>query len=365
MRASFFLIYLLKGFYMSLNMTIDEWKAGIPQRELERKIREYEENLPEREKMTAQARENNQTRFFLEDRFYELHKKELADMLKKQAEENRKFVGFTPHPTSPTLGEGLNSAYSGGGLGASALTVSSYGTAVSNGGQQVAGGYGNGYAADYAQTPPLQNNSDNNVSEEQAPMSFLEKAEALASAGMQGVSLGWADEIEGALGGLGYGFGAMLNLGPQKENVWDAVKRGYYKHRDARRDVLHRGAEEMPVAMTAAEIAGSVAAPNILRVGKGASSRVVDRVAQRNDWISAPVYGLGSAEGDWKSHAEGLGVGIGASLLTAPLSPYNNRFAMAASMSRPGRKVIQNTLNNMQGKLLEKGYNQGKEYIND
>ena len=30
---------------MTLNMTIDEWKAGIPQRELEKKIKEYEENL--------------------------------------------------------------------------------------------------------------------------------------------------------------------------------------------------------------------------------------------------------------------------------------------------------------------------------
>ncbi len=55
-------------------MDIDEWKKGIPQRELEQKIREYEEDYPKREKMTPQARENNQTRFFLEDRFYELHK---------------------------------------------------------------------------------------------------------------------------------------------------------------------------------------------------------------------------------------------------------------------------------------------------
>ena len=39
----------------------------------------------------------------------------------------------------------------GGGLGASALTPASYGTAVSNGGPQVAGGYGNGYVADYAE----------------------------------------------------------------------------------------------------------------------------------------------------------------------------------------------------------------------
>ena len=73
---------------MSLNIDIEEWKKGIPQRELEQKIREYEEDYPKREKMTPQARENNQTRFFLEDRFYELHKQQLADMLKKQAEGN-------------------------------------------------------------------------------------------------------------------------------------------------------------------------------------------------------------------------------------------------------------------------------------
>ena len=149
---------------------IEEWKKGIPQRELEQKIREYEEDYPKREKMTPQARENNQTRFFLEDRFYELHKQQLADMLKKQAEENGKVcfregysgivpgmnsysdgsnVGYTPLPSSPTLGEGVGSANTG--LEALALTPPSYGTAGGNGGQQVAGGYGNGYIADYVQ----------------------------------------------------------------------------------------------------------------------------------------------------------------------------------------------------------------------
>ena len=29
---------------MTLNMSLEQWKAGIPQRELERKIREYEES---------------------------------------------------------------------------------------------------------------------------------------------------------------------------------------------------------------------------------------------------------------------------------------------------------------------------------
>ena len=140
---------------MSLNMTIDEWKKGIPQRELEQKIREYEEDYPKREKMTPQARENNQTRFFLEDRFYELHKQQLADMLKKQAEENV-LSGFGTDnqgiiPIAKDSSSERDGFSVGGGLEASALTPPSYGTAGGNGGQQVAGGYGNNYATDYAQ----------------------------------------------------------------------------------------------------------------------------------------------------------------------------------------------------------------------
>ena len=165
---------------MSLNIDIEEWKKGIPQRELEQKIREYEEDYPKREKMTPQARENNQTRFFLEDRFYELHKQQLADMLKKQAEGNVLFGFGTDNQgiipiAKDSSSEGyassgkhaLSSSYSGGeqggaysgrgldsantGLEASALTPASYGATGGNGGQQLAGGYGNGYTADYVQ----------------------------------------------------------------------------------------------------------------------------------------------------------------------------------------------------------------------
>ena len=136
-------------------MNIDEWKKGIPQRELEQKIREYEEDYPKREKMTPQARENNQTRFFLEDRFYELHKQQLADMLKKQAEENV-LSGFGTDnqgiiPIAKDSSSERDGFSVGGGLEASALTPASYGAASGNGGQQVAGGYGNNYATDYVQ----------------------------------------------------------------------------------------------------------------------------------------------------------------------------------------------------------------------
>ena len=140
---------------MSLNIDIEEWKKGIPQRELEQKIREYEEDYPKREKMTPQARENNQTRFFLEDRFYELHKQQLADMLKKQAEENVLFGFGTDNqgiiPIAKDSSSERDGFSVGGGLEASALTPASYGATGGNGGQQLAGGYGNGYTADYVQ----------------------------------------------------------------------------------------------------------------------------------------------------------------------------------------------------------------------
>ena len=145
---------------MSLNIDIEEWKKGIPQRELEQKIREYEEDYPKREKMTPQARENNQTRFFLEDRFYELHKQQLADMLKKQAEENV-LSGFGTDnqgiiPIAKDSSSERDGFSVGGGLEASALTPASYGATGGNGGQQLAGGYGNGYTADYVQPSKME-----------------------------------------------------------------------------------------------------------------------------------------------------------------------------------------------------------------
>ena len=171
---------------MSLNMDIDEWKKGIPQRELEQKIREYEEDYPKREKMTPQARENNQTRFFLEDRFYELHKQQLADMLKKQAEENV-LSGFGTDnqgiiPIAKDSSSERDGFSVGGGLEASALTPVSYGTAGGNGGQQVAGGYGNGYIADYVQPVAAAENgqSMHTFYNEVLPNEYLQKLNNLS-----------------------------------------------------------------------------------------------------------------------------------------------------------------------------------------
>lgn len=107
---------------------------------------------------------------------------------------------------------------------------------------------------------------DENLHKDEKPQqngvfgNVLKKGEQLASAGLNGLSLGFADEMEGVMGGLGYGL-ASLNPKWNKsgESFWDAAKRGYADARDNRRNVLAQGQKDMPVAMGIAEAAGSIA----------------------------------------------------------------------------------------------------------
>ena len=336
-----------------MSIDIEEWKKGIPQRELEQKIREYEEDYPKREKMTPQARENNQTRFFLEDRFYELHKQQLADMLKKQAEENGKVcfregypgivpsmnsysdgsnVGYTPLPTSPTLGEGVGSANTG--LVASALTPASYGTAGGNGGQQVAGGYGNGYTADYVQPVAATANPSqgavNGVQSEPArnneDVSWDDYLKYAAAAALQGYTLGFSDELYGLGGAFGAGVAAWRN----GQNVWDEMKNGYVENRDDARAYLNEARERAPETSYAAEFGGSLLNP-LSRLKYFQVSKNLPRLTKlaknmRSNVITSGVYGLGQGEGDVANQlattAKGVAMGLGTDLLVRRANRY-------------------------------------------
>lgn len=107
---------------------------------------------------------------------------------------------------------------------------------------------------------------DENLHKDEKPQqngtfgNILKKGEQLASAGLNGLTLGFADEMEGLMGGLGYGL-ASLNSEWNKngESFMDAAKRGYAAARDNRRSVLAQGQKDMPVAMGIAEAAGSIA----------------------------------------------------------------------------------------------------------
>ena len=352
---------------MSLNIDIDEWKKGIPQRELEQKIREYEEDYPKREKMTPQARENNQTRFFLEDRFYELHKQQLADMLKKQAEENGKvcfregYSGIVPSmnsysdgyvssgnhtPSSSPYsegehggaysGRGLEGTYSGRGLDsantgleASALTPLSYGAAGGNGGQQVAGGYGNNYAADYVQpviaTANPSQGAVNGVQSEPArnneDVSWDDYLKYAAAAALQGYTLGFSDELYGLGGAFGAGVAALGN----GQNVWDEMKNGYVENRDDARAYLNEARERAPVVSAIAETGAGLANPlgRFLGVGQKASRTAKMYNNMLENTVTGAVYGAGQGEGDLMNQlasterGAGLGMATGAALKVA------------------------------------------------
>ena len=344
-------------------MDIDEWKKGIPQRELEQKIREYEEDYPKREKMTPQARENNQTRFFLEDRFYELHKQQLADMLKKQAEENVLFGFGTDNQgiipiAKDSSSEGyassgkhaLSSSYSGGeqggaysgrgldsantGLETSALTPVSYGAAGGNGGQQVAGGYGNGYTADYVQpvvaTANPSQGAVNGVQSEPArnneDVSWDDYLKYAAAAALQGYTLGFSDELYGLGGAFGAGVAAWRN----GQNVWDEMKNGYVENRDDARAYLNEARERAPETSYAAEFGGSLLNPlsrlKYFQVSKNLPRLTKMAKNMRSNVITSGVYGLGQGEGDVANQlattAKGVAMGLGTDFLVRGANRY-------------------------------------------
>lgn len=140
----------------------------------------------------------------------------------------------------------------------------------------------------------------------------LRKAEQLTTAALDGLSLGWADELEGAASAVGYG---VASLNPQwnktNESVWDAMKRGYVKGRDNRRQVPAQDLQESPVATTVAQMAGAYASPiNLFRYSKTAPLVVKNKLNNYNAAANGIVYGIGSGQDNWQNYAQQIGIGL-------------------------------------------------------
>ena len=134
----------------------------------------------------------------------------------------------------------------------------------------------------------------------------LRKAEQLTTAALDGLSLGWADELEGAASAVGYG---VASLNPQwnkiNESFWDAMKRGYVRGRDNRRKVLAQGLQESPTATTVAQMAGAYASPiNVFRYSKTSPLEVQNKLNQYNAVANGIVYGFGSGQDNWQNYAQ-------------------------------------------------------------
>ena len=151
------------------------------------------------------------------------------------------------------------------------------------------------------QTSSQQSNSQSSTWD-----NTLRKAEQLTTAALDGLSLGWADELEGAASAVGYG---VASLNPQwnkiNESFWDAMKRGYVRGRDNRRQVLAQGLQESPTATTVAQMAGAYASPiNVFRYSKTSPLEVQNKLNQYNAVANGIVYGFGLGQDNWQNYAQ-------------------------------------------------------------
>lgn len=126
---------------------------------------------------------------------------------------------------------------------------------------------------------------------------MLRKGEYLATAAEQGLSYGWADEMEGAMAGLGYGLGSLNpHWNTRGESFKEAMRRGYVEARDRRRRKLEEAYREMPVAAAAVEIGSSLLAPGIKKVPKYSFFKLHDKARRTNTVVAGALYGAGSSD---------------------------------------------------------------------
>lgn len=171
----------------------------------------------------------------------------------------------------------------------------------------------------------------------------LRKAEQLTTAALDGLSLGWADELEGAASAVGYG---LASLNPQwnktNESFWDAMKRGYVKGRDNRRQVLAQGLQENSTTTTVTQMAGAYASPiNLFKYSKTAPLGIQNKLNNYNAAANGIIYGIGSGQDNWQNYAQQIGIGLVGNFA-------GNRFA-AQAFGRAVNPLIRNAFSTASG----------------
>lgn len=209
---------------------------------------------------------------------------------------------------------------------------------------------------------------DENLHKDEKPQqngtfgNILKKGEQLASAGLNGLTLGFADEMEGVMGGLGYGL-ASLNSEWNKngESFMDAAKRGYAAARDNRRNVLAQGQKDMPVAMGIAEAAGSIASNpygKILGASKTAPLAMKAAGNFKTGIANGLTYGAGVTEDNTpQEYAKNLALGAAGNMGGNKLS--NQLYG------RNAHPLVRGALQEMTSKGLDALYNAVTPQKND
>jgi len=142
-------------------------------------------------------------------------------------------------------------------------------------------------------------------STEEEGTSLLDKANCARDGVLQGVTFGWADEIEGGIGGAVYAAMAALD---GREKPWDAAQRGYTEMRDKRRENLEWCYEKEDWITGGAEFVGAMATP--IRFAKEAAKtaplKVKSKQISKDATLGGIAYGLGVSEKDLENYIKNV-----------------------------------------------------------
>ncbi len=177
---------------------------------------------------------------------------------------------------------------------------------------------------------------------------ILKKGEYGATGGLQGLSFGWADEAEGAIGGVGYALGSLNpKWNKQKESMSEAFERGYKKYRDNRRSVLEEGYKKAPILTGGMEVAGAISSP--IKFSKTRASSPAQKLARKNllDAVGSGItYGVGSASGS-SDYADSTAKSITGALL-------GHKVVKSLHGARGGTPLVRGLMDEGVGKGVDK-----------
>ena len=188
---------------------------------------------------------------------------------------------------------------------------------------------------------------------------LLQEGEYIASAGLNGLTQGTIDEIEGGVKGLGYGVAnlgmrALNSLGADiqvpQETFSQAYNRGYISGRDYRRQVLENARENSPVLSTGAEMFGSIVSPanNIFRVSNTAPLSYKATANLKNSLATGAISGYGNSNTNELGEVAG---NIGKNLFVN----FTGNKAANRALGRGGDPLVRNTIGNAVSYGLQKG----------
>lgn len=159
----------------------------------------------------------------------------------------------------------------------------------------------------------------------------------------QGISLGWSDEMTGAIGGAGRVIANTARRVGKKsvngESFTDAWRKGYNEYRDFARNELQNGYSRSPVVSRVAEVAGGAVSPVKLFRNNGEFGQFVGKNRYLNSGTTGFINGAGyTDDNDPAQYGENIAISTFTNLAGSELG--NRVFGMRNSLHPVGRAAM-------------------------